>query len=119
MIDQDIVDAFNNKLAANVNDIKRMSPAQLDRVKQLGSQAENLLKNREFVLFVRQFQLETMDMMTDIRTHTEQDNYTRIALANQLSGIDNFIAVLKRARQLKDRVVIEQTRQQESIQPDA
>ena len=113
MIDQDIVDAFNNKLAANVNDIKRMSPAQLDRVKQLGSQAENLLKNREFVLFVRQFQLETMDMMTDIRTHTETDNSARVALANQLSGIDSFIAVLKRARQLKDRVVTEQNRSEQ------
>ena len=113
MIEQDIVDAFTNKMAANWNDIKKMSPAQLDRVKQIGSQAENLLKNREFVLFVRQFQLETMDMMTDIRTHTETDNSARVALANQLSGIDSFIAVLKRARQLKDRVVTEQNRSEQ------
>jgi hypothetical protein len=111
MIEQDIVDAFSNKMAATVNDIKKMSPAQLDRVKQIGSQAEILLRNREFILFVRQFQLETMDMMTEIRTHTEQDNSARVALANQLSGIDSFIAVLKRARQLKDRVVSQQTQQ--------
>jgi len=116
MIEQDVVDAFSNKLAANFNDIKKMTPAQLDRVKTIGTSAENILTNRDFVLFVRQFQLEIMDAMTEIRTHTEQDNSARVALANQLSGIDSFIAVLKRAKQLKNRVVTEQNKV--SDQPD-
>jgi len=120
MIEQDIVDAFSNKMAVNINDVKKLTPAQADRVKSIGTAAENILRNRDFILFVRQFQLETMDMMTEIRTHTEQDNSARVAFANQLSGIDSFIAVLKRARQLKDRVVTEQTRQLvETEQPNA
>ena len=117
MIEQDIVDAFSNKMAANFNDIKKMSPAQLDRIKSTGSAAEALLKNRDFVLFVRQFQLETMDMMTDIRGHMPEDNNARVALANQLSGIDSFIAVLKRARQLKERVVTDQNREITTDEP--
>jgi hypothetical protein len=118
MIEQDIVDAFSNKMAANLNDIKTMTASQLDRVKTIGSAAENIMKNRDFILFVRQFQLEVMDMMTEIRTHTEQDNSARVALANQLSGIDSFIAVLKRARQLKDRVVTQQTNQKIAEEPN-
>ena len=109
MIEQDIVDAFSNKLAANLNDIKRMSTAQLDRVKTIGSQAENILANRDFVLFVRQFQLETLDAITDIKGHSEQDNNLRVALSNQLSGMEGFIEVLKRAKYMKNRVVTQQT----------
>jgi len=110
MIEQDVFDAFNNKLLANVNDIKKMSPAQWDSVKSTGSAAENMLKNRDFILFVRQFQLETMDALTEIRGHDVIDNNQRVALSNQLVGMENFINVLKRARNLKDRVVTEQAK---------
>jgi len=113
MIEQDIVDAFTNKMAANINDIKAMTPIQQDKIKSLGSSAENILANRDFVLFVRQFQLETMDALVDITTHTEEDNCRRVALSNQLAGIDGFITVLKRARYLKTRVVTQQTPNEE------
>ena len=108
MIEQDIVDAFSNKMAANLNDLKRMTPSQLDRVKTIGSNAENILANREFVLFVRQFQLEVMDALTDIKGHTADDNNLRIALTNQLNGIDGFIQVLKKAKYMKNKVVTQQ-----------
>jgi hypothetical protein len=109
MISDDIVEAFNNRLTANLTNIKSMTPSQLDRVKSIGSAAENLLKNREFILFVRQFQIETADALTDIRTHTQDDNATRVALANQLNGMDTFIGLLKRQVMLKNRVVTQQT----------
>jgi hypothetical protein len=119
MIEQDVVDAYSNKMAANFSDIRKMTPAQQDRVKATGSSAENLLQNREFVLFVRQFQLETMDAITDIRGHLAEDNAHRVALTQQLVGIENFIAVLKRARQLKDRVVsLQQQKQPAEEAPD-
>ena len=108
MIEQDVVDAFSNKMAANLNDLKRMTPSQLDRVKTIGSNAENILANREFVLFVRQFQLEIMDALTDIKGHTTDDNNLRIALTNQLNGIDGFIQVLKKAKYMKNKVVTQQ-----------
>jgi hypothetical protein len=115
MINEDIVDAFNNKLAANINDIKKMSPSQLDRVKTTGSAAENLLKNRDFVLFVRQFQLETMDSLAGIKGYTDEYNNLRVALSNQLAGVDGFIEVLKRAVAMKNRVVTQQAQPEEPI----
>jgi len=117
MIEQDIVDAFSNKMAANINDIKKMSPQQLDRVKNTGTAAENLLANREFILFVRQFQLETMDVLTDVKGHNQEDNCLRVALSNQLAGIDGFIALLKKAKYIKDRVVTQQSSQMTAGEP--
>ena len=113
MIEQDVIDAFSNKMAASLTDIKRMTPQQLDRVKTIGSAAENILTNRDFVLFVRQFQLETMDALTEIKTHSEEDNSHRVALTNQLSGIDGFVSVLRRAQYMKNRVVTQQTASEE------
>jgi len=118
MIEQDVIDAFNNKMAASLTDIKRMTPAQLDRVKTTGSAAENILANRDFVLFVRQFQLETMDALTEIKTHSADDNSHRVALTNQLGGIEGFIAVLKRAKYMKNRVVTQQTSEQTDAEPN-
>ena len=45
------------------------------------------------------------DALTEIRTYSEQDNNARIAIANQISGIDNFITMLKRAMYYKNKVV--------------
>ena len=53
MINEEAVNAFNNRLTANLNTIKTMTPAQLDRVKSIGTSAENLLKNKEFILFIK------------------------------------------------------------------
>ena len=58
MIDNSTVEFFNNRLTYNFNDLKNLTPSQKDQVRHYGSLAENLLKNRDFVLFVRQFQLE-------------------------------------------------------------
>ena len=105
MIQDDIVEAFNNRLTANITNIKNMTPSQLDRVKTIGTSAENLLKNKDFVLFVRQFQLETGDALVDIKGHSADSNSERVALSNQLNGIDSFISLLRRQAYLKNHVV--------------
>ena len=110
--DQIIFEAFNNRLVS-INDLKKMTPSQLDRVKAIGTSAENLLKNKDFVLFIRQFQIESVDALTEIKTHTAEDNNARAAVANQLSGIDNFIGLLKRQVYIKNRVVKVQNQRQE------
>lgn len=110
--DSNIIEAFSNRLAS-ITDLKTMSPSQLDRVKALGTAAENLLKNKDFVLFVRQFQLESIDALTDIKTHSTDNNAERVAVSNQLTGIDNFIGLLKRQVYLKNRVVTQQTQSKE------
>lgn len=113
MIESDVIEAFNNRLTANLTNIKTMTPAQLDRVKTTGTAAENLLKNKDFILFIRQFQIESVDAQVDITGHTEEDNARRIALSNQLQGIDSFIGLLKRQVHLKNRVVTQQTESEE------
>jgi len=109
MINDEAVAAFNNRLTANLNTIKTMTPAQLDRVKTAGSQAEALLKNRELAQFVHSFKFEICDSLVEIVNHTAEDNARRIALTNQLAGIDSFIASLQRAVFLKNRVVTQQS----------
>ena len=116
MIDDNLIfEAFNNRLVS-LTDLKKMTPAQLDRVKAVGTAAENLLKNKDFVLFVRQFQLESIDGLTDLKSHTVDDNAQRIAVSNQLGGMDNFISLLKRQVYLKNKVVESQTHQQNAEQ---
>jgi hypothetical protein len=117
MIDQETIDAFNSRPRVDLNTIKKMSPSELDRVKTWGSLAENLLKNRDFAMFVHQFKFEMTDALGDIRTHTQDDNTARVAVANQLAGIEQFISMLRRAVYFKDRVVSQQSHQMQD--PDA
>ena len=55
IINDDVVEAFNKRLNVDPNNIKTMTPSQLDRVKEIGTQAENLMKNRDFAYFVHTF----------------------------------------------------------------
>ena len=109
MISPDTIEAFNSRLTVNLNSIKTMKPADLDRVKNLGSQAEALLKNRELAMFVHQFKFELADALTAITGHTEEDNNRRVAYSNQLAGIEGFIQSLHRAVYMKNKVVTQQT----------
>lgn len=104
MIDNDIFEAFNNRLVS-VTEISKQSTTQLEKLKQMGSSAENLLRNHDFVLFVRQFQLETMDALNDITGYSLEDNAKRVALSNHFNAMDSFINLLKRQVVLKNRVV--------------
>lgn len=105
MIEQAAIDAFNSRITVNLNNLKTMTASQLDQVKAHGSQAEALLKNREFAMFVHQFKFEVLDTITSVTGHTPDDNSKRVALSNQLSGIDSFVASLQRAVYLKNRAV--------------
>jgi hypothetical protein len=109
MIKQDTIDAFNTRLNVNLNNIRTMTPSQLDLLKQNGSVAEALLKNRDLALFVHHFKFDLADALSGITGHTEEDNNRRVAFSNQLAGIDGFIASLKRAVYLKNRVVTQQS----------
>jgi len=116
MIEADVVDAFNRRMTTDLNSIKTMTPAQLDRVKELGSQAENLLRNKDFAFFVHTFKFERMDVISAISDHTTDSNAERIAISNQLSGIDEFIKSLKRAIYFRNKVVQQQTGQTENVE---
>lgn len=105
MIQPDAVEAFNTRLTVNPNSIKTMTASQRDAVKNWGSQAENLIKNRDLAQFIHQYKFELCDLMSDITGHTETDNARRVAISNQIAGIDQFVASLQRAVYYKNRVV--------------
>jgi hypothetical protein len=109
MLTAETIDAFNTRLTVNLNTIKQMKPSQLDQVKSQGSLAESLLKNRDLALFIHQYKFECLDSLGAITGHTEEDNSRRVAVSNQLSGIDGFVASLQRAVYMKNRVVTLQT----------
>jgi hypothetical protein len=108
MLSQEAIDAFNGRITANINNIKTMTPAQQDRVKAHGSRAEALLKNPDFAMFIHQYKFELNDEAAAIQNHAAEDNSRRVAIANQLSGVDGFVAALQRAVYMKNRVVTQQ-----------
>ena len=112
MVDDQVTDSFNRRVRVDLNNVKKMTPAQLDRVKQYGSSAENLLQNRDFAQFIHHYKFDLMDQLGQITTHTDEDNMRRVALSNYIAGIDGFIASLQRAKYFKDKVVSQQTQTQ-------
>lgn len=108
MFDAEKTEAFNSKPRIDLNNIKRMTASQLDRVKQYGSHAEQLLQNKEFAQFIHHYRFELCDQLAQVSGYTLEDNNQRIAIGNMLAGIDGFIANLQRAKYYKDRVVSQQ-----------
>lgn len=104
MINENSIDAFNTRLTFDYTQVKNLTPQQKDRIRTYGSQAENLMKNRDLAMFIHHYKFEVADQLAGIRGHTPEDNALRIALSNELSGIDNFINSLKRAVYYKTKV---------------
>lgn len=108
MLKPEAVEAFNARLKIDPNSIKKMSPSQLDAVKAWGSRAEALLTNRDLAQFIHEYKFDLADQLADIVGHGPDDNTRRIAIANKLSGVDDFINTLKRAMYYKNTVVSRQ-----------
>ena len=104
MIHDDTVEFYNARLTVDLGSLKNMTPAQADRVRHYGSQAEALLKNRDLAMFIHHFKFSQGDLLASIRGHTPDDNSQRIAISNELAGIDNFVSSLKKAVYLKNRI---------------
>lgn len=105
MINDEAIESYNHRLTANLNDLPRLTPSQRDAIKTHGTKAENLLLNRDMAMFVHQAKFDIMDQLSAIRGHSEEHNTQRVALSNQLAGLDSFIAGLQRAVYMKNRVV--------------
>lgn len=108
MITAEATEAYNTRIRATTADLRGLTTAQQDAVKNQGSRAEALLKNHDLVQFIHQFRFEVCDVIAGITAHDADSNCRRVALANQLSGIDAFVATLQRAVYMKNRVVNEQ-----------
>jgi hypothetical protein len=104
MIDDKAIEFYNNRLTVDLSNINKLTPAQQDRVRHYGSQAEALLKNKDLAMFVHHFKFECADTLASIRGHTSEDNMQRVSLCNELAGIDSFISSLKKAVYLKNKL---------------
>jgi hypothetical protein len=104
MINENSVEFYNNRLTIDFSNTKKLTTSQLDQLRNYGSQAENLLKNKELAMFIHHHKFELADTLASIRGYGPDDNQQRIALANELTGIDNFINSLKRAVYLKNKI---------------
>ena len=110
MINENSIEFYNNRLTYDFTEIKNMTPGQKDRIRNYGSQAENLLKNKDLAMFVHHFKFQLADELIEITGHTQDDNTKRIALSNELKGIYSFVSSLKKAVYLKNRLGnVEQT----------
>jgi len=105
MISEDAVEAYNRRLTIDTSNPKKLTPSQRDAVKNYGSIAESLLTNRDLAMFIHHFKFEVNDAMANIRSHSTEANAERIALANQLSGIDGFVNTLKSAIYKKNKLI--------------
>ena len=105
MISQEAVEAYNTRLTVDTSNVKKLTPAQRDTVKHYGSQAESLLKSRELAMFIHHYKFEISDALANLTGHSPDDNSARIALANNLSGIDGFVTSLKLAIYHKNKIV--------------
>lgn len=114
MIDDATVAAFNSRFTVDLNNYKKFTPAQRDQAKKYGSDAEALLKNRELALFVHHFKFDLADGLITIQGHSPDDNSRRVAVANQLAGMDAFIASLKRAVLMRNRILEWENSQREN-----
>jgi hypothetical protein len=117
MISEEAVDAYNKRLTIDTSNINKLTPSQRDAVKTYGSQAETLLKNRDLAMFIHHFKFELNDAMVNIRSHSEEANAERIALANHLSGIDAFVNSLKSAVYKKNKLIKAENAGQTDSQP--
>ena len=104
MINEDTVEFYNNRLTVDLSNIKKLTPAQQDKVRHYGSQAEALLKSKDLAMFVHHFKFELADSLASLRGHSVDDDKQRVALCNELAGIDSFITSLKRAVYLKSKL---------------
>lgn len=105
MLSDSFVEAFNSQVNITPNSIKTMTVEQQDRVKANGARAEELLRNKDLALFVHSAKVGIMEQITEITGHSEDDNNRRIALGNQLSGIQNFVQSLQTAVYWKRQLV--------------
>lgn len=105
MISEEAFASYNSRLTVDLSSLKKLTPAQRDRVRQYGALAETLLKNPDLALMIHHYKFEVLDALSGIGGHGPDDNTRRVALSNNLAGMDGFVASLKRAVSIRNRLV--------------
>lgn len=85
--------------------IAKMSPSEQDKVKVTGSLAENLINNVDLQTFVSGFKKTLYKDLTAIQGFTEEHNAKRLAITQQIVGIEGFVDYLMKQVERKNKVV--------------
>ena len=104
MFEESTIEFYNSRLTVDMSQPSKLTTSQKDKVRHYGSLAEALLKHKDLALFIHHFKFALADELGSIRGHLPEDNARRVALSNELAGIDNFVNSLKRAVYHKNRV---------------
>jgi|TARA_R110000823_G_scaffold306706_1_gene429165 hypothetical protein len=108
MISEEAIEAYNSRLTVDTSNISKLTPSQKDTLKSYGDMAETLCTNRDLAMFIHHFKFEITDQIIGINAHTPEANAERVALSNELRGIDNFVNSLKMAVYRKNRLLKDQ-----------
>lgn len=90
--------------------LKDKTPAELDKIKQTGSLAENLLNNSELNTFINWYIISQYGEMSSINGFTEEHNAKRVAIAHRLAGVEGFVEYLNKIVKRKNDVVTYQSK---------
>ena len=103
----------HNSRVSSIN-LNKMTVDEQSRHVAHGGTAERILADQELAKFIVAVKFDIMDELGGLSTHTEDSNNKRIALGNQIAGLDRLIDTLKSAVTTKDRILVIQ---KGSIQP--
>lgn len=117
MISDDVIKHYNQLVRTSTN--QSLSTSEKDKIIQHGTKAESLLNNPDFAMFIHQYKFSIIDQLGSIVSHDQDSNARRVALANQVTGIDHFVSTLQKAVFQKNKMVssMNQTSQIDSNTP--
>lgn len=103
----------HNSRVSSIN-LNKMTVDEQTRAVGHGNTAERLLADQDLAKFIMSVKFDIMDELGGLSIHTEDSNSKRIALANQIGGLDRLVDSLKQSVVTKNRIL---DLQRGSIQP--
>tara|TARA_R110000772_G_scaffold268708_1_gene397803 strand:- start:516 stop:827 length:312 start_codon:yes stop_codon:yes gene_type:complete len=93
-----------------VNGLKGATAGELDDAETLIRYAESLLGDPQFKKFVRSVNNSIINEVMNIKGHTQDDNNRRVALNNQLTGINKVVEKLQDTVKVREKLVNQRTK---------
>ena len=113
MLTPEQIAAYNTRVShTNIN---KLSADEQTQAINTGTDAQILLDNGSLALFINSVKFDIIEELGTMSSHTEEINNKRIALANELAGIERFVDSLRYAVNFKERLV---TLQKGSVSPN-
>jgi len=93
------------KKSIDTNNIAKLSASEQDKIKVRGSLAENLINNVDLQTFVIDYKKTLYKELTAIQGYTNEHDAKRLAITQQIVGIEGFVDYLAKQVDNKNKVV--------------